>query len=79
MMQEIHSYQIKVLGKLDESFFNASSPHRIKLEKSDPTGSLFTVYTDQSGLIGLMRYLHQQGYVILSAYWSDGLNIRKEN
>lgn len=78
MMQEIHAYQIRVLGELDESTFNTSSPHRIKLEKSAPMGSLVTVYTDQSGLIGLMRYLHQQGYVILSVDWSDGPYIRKE-
>jgi hypothetical protein len=77
-MQEIHTYHIEVKGQLDVIIFNASSPLKISLEKIDPVNSLFAIYTDQSGLIGLLRYLHQQGFVILSAYCSDYSTIRRE-
>jgi hypothetical protein len=77
MMQEIHTYQIKVQGQIDEIIFNASSPIKIRIEKTNPFYSLFTVFADQAGLVGLLRYLHHQGFVILSAYCSD-YPIRRE-
>jgi hypothetical protein len=34
--------------------------------RGDQAATLFTVCTDQSGLIGLMRHLHGLGFVFLS-------------
>lgn len=59
-------YRIKVQDDLDEKHFNASSPHRVSVLRAGPILSLFTVRTDQSGLLGLLRHLHSQGYLLLS-------------
>ena len=65
-MQGLAAYQIEVKGQLDEDNFNATSPIRITVEKVNHTETTFTLYTDQSGLIGLIRFLHQRGFIILS-------------
>jgi hypothetical protein len=67
-MQDIWIYQIEVLGQVDEIDLNAISLLEIKIEQVNPTSTQFTVCTDQSGLIGLMRYLHNLGFVFLSVY-----------
>jgi hypothetical protein len=38
--------------------------------RTDPAATLLEIHADQSGLIGLLRYLHQQGFVLLSVYRS---------
>jgi hypothetical protein len=65
-MQEINKYQLEVQGQINESDFNATSPHRVKVEKTDDTATLLTLRTDQSGLVGLIRHLHHQDFVLLS-------------
>lgn len=65
-MQCISTYHIEVQGQLDENTFNASGPLRITVIRTDPAETLFAISADQAGLIGLLRYLHQQGYVIHS-------------
>jgi hypothetical protein len=34
--------------------------------RMDTAATLFTIYSDQSGLVGLIRHLHERGYVFLS-------------
>lgn len=65
-MQEFCDYQIAVSGKLDQDLFNTESPIRIKLISSSSDASLFTAHTDQPGVIGLIRHLHRQGFLLLS-------------
>ena len=67
-MHDICTYQIEVWGQVDENAFNATSPLQITVMQMDSAATLFTICTDQSGLIGLIRRLHQQGFVILSVY-----------
>lgn len=67
-MQELCTYRIKILGPLQDQNFNANSPYRITNVRAGPVATLFTIYADQSGLVGLVRHLHQQGYVLLSIY-----------
>lgn len=67
-MHDICLYHIKVRGQVDENAFNASSPLQITVVQMDAVATLFTISTDQSGLIGLIRHLHRQGFVILSVY-----------
>jgi hypothetical protein len=69
-MQDLCAYQIEVHGKVGENAFNATSPLQVKVVHADPDTTLFTISADQSGLIGLLRYLHQQGFVLLSVYRS---------
>jgi len=67
-MQEIHSYHIEVLGQLDKNTLNESGPVRITITQADQSATTLKFLSDQSGLIGLLQYLHQQGYVLLSIY-----------
>ena len=65
-LQQSFTYQIKVQDRIDKNEFNAMSPTRMMIERLDSEETLFTVYTDQSGLIGIIRYLHSRGFVLLS-------------
>jgi len=65
-MQNIRTYHIEVKGKMNENTFNAASPLQITVAQADQETTLFTICADQSGLIGLLRYLHNQGFVLLS-------------
>lgn len=65
-MHEFCTYQIKVRERIDEDTFNVTSPLRITLVQSDQVATLFAINTDQSGVVGLIRHLHQQGFVLLS-------------
>jgi hypothetical protein len=65
-MHDICTYQIKVRGQVDETAFNATSPLQVAVTRAEPTATLFTTHTDQSGLIGLIRHLHGHGFVLLS-------------
>lgn len=69
-MQNLCAYNIEVQGKVDENSFNATSPLQVMVGHAYPDTTLFTISADQSGLIGLLRYLHQQGFVLLSVYRS---------
>ena len=65
-MQDIRTYRIEVLGPLDERPFNETSPLRMAVVRADPAATTCEVSADQSGLIGLVRHLHRQGFVLLS-------------
>ena len=60
------TYHLEVLDGLDEMDFNASSPLQIEVVGRDPQATRCQVVTDQAGMIGLMRHLHAQGFVIRS-------------
>lgn len=64
-MYDVRTYRIEVQGQVDESAFNATSPLHITVVRADASVTLFTTRTDQSGLIGLIRHLHQRGFVFL--------------
>jgi len=65
-MQDVCSYHVEVLEVVDESAFNAASPLQVRVIWSNEQITLLTTCTDQSGLIGLIRQLHRQGFVLLS-------------
>ena len=69
--EERFIYQIEVRGQVDSEDLIAMSPLQIRLvqkaEKSDADGTTrFTICTDQSGFIGMLRHLHARGLVLLS-------------
>lgn len=76
-MNDIRDYQITLQGLVDESEINPHSPHQMEFRQvagsqDDPlrvTG--IRVRTDQSGIIGLLRYLHGKGLVFLSVRRSE--------
>jgi len=67
-MHAICTYQIEVRGQVNENDLNAISPLQMAVVRVDTAATLFTVCTDQSGLIGLLRHLHGRGFVLLSVY-----------
>ena len=67
-MNDICTYLIQLRGQVNESDLNAMSPIQMTVVRVDTASMLFTVCTDQSGLIGLLRHLHGRGFVLLSVY-----------
>jgi hypothetical protein len=65
-MNDICVYHIQLRGQVDEDEINAMSPLYMVREWVDTAVTQFTIRTDQSGLIGLMRHLHRLGFVFLS-------------
>ena len=65
-MQETYIYHIEVQGQVEENDFNTTSPLRVTIARADIESTLFTLHADQSGLVGLIRHLHHQGFVLLS-------------
>ena len=65
-MQEFCIYCIEVRGQIAADDLNTMSPLETTMVRADPAATLFTVRTDQSGLIGLIRHLHARGVVLLS-------------
>lgn len=64
-MDDLCTYRIQLRGQVDLDEVNAKSPLELAVERADSAGTLLSVRTDQSGLIGLMRHLHGQGWVLL--------------
>lgn len=59
-------YWITLRGQVDVHEVNASSPHQMTPLLGEPGTTLVTICTDQSGLIGLVRHLHNLGFEIVS-------------
>lgn len=70
-MHDTNVYRIEVQGQVNEDDINAMSPFQMTVKQADTAATLFTVRTDQSGLIGLMRHLHGRGVVFLSVTRTD--------
>jgi hypothetical protein len=67
-MDDLHTYQIEIQGRVDESDINAVGPLQMTVVQGNAESTLFVVRTDQSGLIGLLRTLHGRGLVLLSVH-----------
>ncbi|MBE2222020.1 MAG: hypothetical protein IAF02_10785 [Anaerolineae bacterium] len=67
-MQGIYTYHVEVQDEVDEAVFNAASPIQVQGVRLNGANSRLIIYADQSGLIGLIRHLHQQGFVLLSVF-----------
>jgi hypothetical protein len=65
-MNDTRIYQIEVQGQVDENELNATSPIHMQTQMMEGTATRLIAYTDQSGLIGLIRYLHSRGMLVLS-------------
>jgi hypothetical protein len=65
-MDDSCTYLIELQGHLDENDLSLTGPLVLQLLRRESGSTLFTVRTDQSGLIGLLRHLHGRGLVLLS-------------
>lgn len=62
----MRTYTLKLRGDLDEDFATSFCPPETTLSRAEETLTLSNLHTDQSGLIGLIRQLHNLGHVIIS-------------
>jgi hypothetical protein len=67
-MNNLCIYHIQIAGQVAQEEINAMSPQQMTLERSDVAATLFSICTDQSGLVGLLRHLHARGLVFLSVH-----------
>jgi len=65
-MNDIRTYQIEVQGQIDEIDINRMSPLKLDVCQVEEGSTHFSACTDQSGLIGLIRFLNSRGIVLLS-------------
>jgi hypothetical protein len=65
-MNNACTYYIQIEGQVAEDEINAITTLQMTLERIDTAATLFSVRTDQSGFIGLLRHLHARGLVLLS-------------
>jgi hypothetical protein len=65
-MNDMQTYAILLRGRIDLGEIGPASPLRMKVMGLEGENTKFEVRTDQSGIIGLLRYLHGRGVVILS-------------
>ena len=66
MMNTVCVYHIQIRGQVDEAEINTMSPVQLVRDWVETAVTQFSVNTDQSGLIGLMRHLHSLGFVFLA-------------
>jgi hypothetical protein len=59
-------YQITFKGQLDEDFLAAYCPPGFTLQNQEGFSKLSNVCTDQAGLIGLIRHLHNLGCTLIA-------------
>lgn len=54
----MYTYRIVVRGQVDVGELNSLSPQQMTPVEMDADLTVFSICTDQSGLIGLLRHLH---------------------
>lgn len=67
----MNTYLIRLQGQVDVAELNAGSPHQMRPvttgpDKARTASTALTIRTDQAGLIGMLRHLHQLGLTLLS-------------
>jgi hypothetical protein len=65
-MDDIYTYHIEVRGRVDKHDLRTMCPIEITEVREETAATLFAIRGDQSGLIGLIRYLHGRGFILLS-------------
>lgn len=58
-------YQIRLRGQLDDEFVASFCPAGTTLTHGENVTLLSNIETDQSGIMGLVRHLHNLGCTIL--------------
>ncbi len=64
-MRDNCAYCITLRGPVSESEINAAGPLQVKVTRVEPHCTQLTFSSDQSGLVGLVGYLHGLGFIIL--------------
>lgn len=70
-MDKMYTYHVAVKGKINPSDLCTSSPLAMEMVSETAAATSFTICTDQSGLIGMLRYLHGRSVMILSLFRNE--------
>ncbi len=62
--EDLSTYTIHLSGMVTEAEINALSPIHAVITHPAPAATCLQVVTDQSGLLGLLAYLHGMGLMI---------------
>ncbi len=65
-MNDVCFYTILLRGQVSEGEINSLGPLQVQVTQVEPRGTQLALTSDQSGLVGLIGYLHGLGFVILS-------------
>ena len=65
-MKDNCTYLIELRGQVCAGEINAAGPLQVEVTQVKPSSTRLALSTDQSGLVGLVSYLHGLGFVILS-------------
>lgn len=68
----IHTYTLTIFGELDADFASTFCPPETTLVQDGKTITLANLAVDQSGLLGILRSLHNRGCVLLSLFIEIG-------
>lgn len=60
------SYLIQLRGQVDVNDLNPLSPHQMTVIRLEPAATWVRICTDQSGMIGILRHLHNLGLTLRS-------------
>jgi hypothetical protein len=60
------TYLIKIRGQISAGEFNNLSPIQMTVKQVEADATLLSFCSDQSGMVGLMSYLHGMGFIFLS-------------
>jgi hypothetical protein len=74
----VHTYLIQLSGQIDVSELAGMSPHQMSSIQPSTDATCFTIYTDQAGLLGMLRCLHNLGFSLLSITWQDDIQPKNE-
>jgi hypothetical protein len=65
-LKDIHAYQIKLHGLVAENELKAIGMLQILDTQLEQTNTILSISTDQSGLMGFLRQLHDRGLILLA-------------
>lgn len=71
-LSAIRTYTLIIDGELDADFTAAFCPPETKLELDGRTLRLTNLCVDQSGLLGIIRRLHNLGCILVSLFIDVG-------
>lgn len=63
---DLRTYRVTLRGRVDEEFVAAYCPAGTHLTCAGETTCLNDIRTDQSGIVGLVRHLHNLGCTIVA-------------
>ena len=65
-MKDNCTYYIELHGQVSAVEINAMGPLQVEVTQAKPASTRLAFSTDQSGLVGLIGYLHGLGFGLLS-------------